>query len=215
MAHAVLYDIYDSIRDLPGSLKGREVVVKTALQYLDGLASETASDADLQLELAEAYQRVGDVQGSALSSSLGQSAQAAVSYGKAMKIADDLARRQPDSVRANLIRMAARESLGDIAALHGDIEASLKLYTAGEAIGEAMIKQDSSNTQIARSLAELYEAGAREDQDIPRAIASGQKSVAMLEQLATARPYSEDLGGRPGIEPLHAVLRAGERQSVR
>ena len=193
MAHAVLYDIYDSIRDLPGSLKGREVVVKTALQYLDGLASETARDTDLQLELAEAYQRVGDVQGSALSSSLGQSAQAAISYSKAMKIADQLARRQPDSVRANLIRMTARESLGDISALHGDIEASLKLYTAGEEIGEVMFKQDPSNAQIAHSLADLYLASAREGQDIPRAIASGRKSVAMFEKLAAANPTSEEL----------------------
>jgi hypothetical protein len=192
MAHAVLYDIYDSIRDLPGSLKAREVVVKTALQYLDGLAVSAAGDPDLQLELAEAYQRVGDVQGSALSSSLGQSAQAAVSYGKAMRIGDDLAKRRPDLIRANLIRIAARESLGDISALRGDVDASLKLYAEGQAIGEAMSRVDPSNPQIQRSLGQLYEASAREDQDIARAIASGRKSVAILDRLAAAQPTNEE-----------------------
>jgi hypothetical protein len=213
MAHAVLYDIYDSIRDLPGSLKGREVVVKTALQYLDGLAVETLRDQDLQLELAEAYQRVGDVQGSALSSSLGDSAQAAVSYRKAMRLADDLARRRPDSVKANLVRMAARESLGDIAALHGDIEASLKLYGAGEEIGESMARQTPSNLPTMQALGLLYDASAREDQDNQRAIASGRKSVAIFERLAAAQPDSEETQAdlASSHSTLSSVLESGNQ----
>jgi hypothetical protein len=213
MAHAVLYDIYDSIRDLPGSLKGREVVVKTALQYLDGLAVETLRDQDLQLELAEAYQRVGDVQGSALSSSLGDSAQAAVSYRKAMRLADDLARRRPDSVKANLVRMAARESLGDIAALHGDIEASLKLYGAGEEIGESMARQNPSNLPTMQALGLLYDASAREDQDNQRAIASGRKSVAIFERLAAAQPDSEETQAdlASSHSTLSSVLESGNQ----
>jgi eukaryotic-like serine/threonine-protein kinase len=204
MAHAVLFDIYDSIRDLPGSLKGREVVVKTALQYLDGLAVETAGDQELQLELAEAYQRVGDVQGSAFSSSLGDSAQAAVSYRKAMRIADELAKRHPDSRRANLIRMVARESLGDISALRGDTEASEKFYSAGEEIGEALLRRDPSNQQAQRSLADLYQSSAREGQDIPRAIAAARKSVAMFERLAVAQPDNEDAQG--DLAASHSTL---------
>ena len=192
MAHAVLYDIYDSIQDLPGSLKGREVVVKTALQYLDGLAVETVRDQDLQLELAEAYQRVGDVQGSTFTSSLGQSAQAAVSYGKAMRLADDLAKRSPDSIKANLVRMIARESLGDISAVRGEIEASLKLYRAGEEIGEAMVRKYPANLPTLRSLGQLYEASAREDQNNARAIDSARKSMAILERVAAAQPKSEE-----------------------
>ncbi len=204
MAHAVLYDIYDSIRDLPGSLKGREVVVKTALQYLDGLSVETVRDQDLQLELAEAYQRVGDVQGSALSSSLGESAQAAVSYGKAMRLADDLARRRPDFIKANLVRMAARESLGDISALHGDIEASLKLYGAGEEIGEAMARRDPSNLPNLRALGQLYDASAREDQNNQRAIDAGRKSVAILERVSAAEPNSEE--AQADLASSHSTL---------
>jgi hypothetical protein len=194
IAHAVLYDLHDAIRDLPGSLKAREIVVKTALQYLDGLAGEAAGDADLQAELAEAYERVGDVQGSASpnQSGLGQMAQATVSYGKARKIADELAERHPESIRANLVRMASRESLGDIAALYGDIEASLKWYRDGEEIGEAMAQRNPHDLQSLRSLAELYDASSREDQDNARATASAKKSLALFERLTAARPASEE-----------------------
>jgi serine/threonine protein kinase len=204
IAHAVLYDIHDAIRDLPGSLKARELVVKTALQYLDGLAGEDMGDLDLQLELAEAYKRVGDVQGSAYQSSLGHGAEAAVSYGKAKRIADELARRHPDSARANLIRMAARESLGDIAALHGDIEGSLKLYGEGQEIGEALAGGDPSNLQSLQSLAELYSASAREDQDNQRAIDTARKSVAIFERLAAAQPDDEEAQGY--LAEAHSLL---------
>jgi len=211
MAHAVLYDIHDAIRDLPGSLKARAVVVKTALQYLDRLAGEAAGDADLQIELAEAYQRVGDVQGSAYESSLGQSAEAALSYGKAMRIADELARRHPDSTRANLVRMAAREGLGGMSALRGDIETALKFYSEGEEIGEAMARQDKANPQSLHSLAELYGASAQEDQDTQRAIASARKSVAIFERLAAAQPGSEEAQSEMagGHSTLSSVLEGG------
>jgi len=211
LAHAVLYDIHDAIRDLPGSLKARELVVQTALQYLDRLAGEARGDPDLQLELAEAYERVGDVQGGAYASSLGHTAEAAASYGKAKAIADELARRDPDSARANLIRMAARESLGDIRALQGDIEGSLKLYSEGGEIGEAMARRAPGDFQNLRTLADLYLASAREDQNNPRAIANARKSVAVFERLGAAQPGNEevqaDLAGADS--ELSSVLESG------
>src|SRR5262249_33455483 len=48
LARSVLYDIHDSIRDLPGSTKARELVVTTALKYLDSLAREAKGDDSLQ-----------------------------------------------------------------------------------------------------------------------------------------------------------------------
>jgi len=204
IAHAVLYDIHDAIRDLPGSLKARELVVQTALQYLDGLAREAMGDLDLQLELAEAYKRVGDVQGGAYRSSLGHSAEAAVSYEKAKRIADELASRHPDSDRANLIRMAARESLGDLRASQGDIAGSLQLYGEGEEIGEAVAGRDPGDLSNLRALGYLYAASAREDQDNSRAIASARKSVAVFERLAAAQPNSEEL--QAALAEAHAEL---------
>jgi tetratricopeptide (TPR) repeat protein len=213
MAHAVLYDIHDAIEDLPGSLKAREVVVKTALQYLDGLSGEAAGDPDLQLELAEAYHRVGDVQGNANQSSLGQSARAAVSYRKSVKIADELARTHPDSTRANLIRMAGRQELGDISALNGDIEASLKLYGEGEEIGESMVHHGQTDPETLHTLAELYGASAREDQDTQRAISSARKSVSIRERLATVQPNNEDLQADLAVSysALSSVLESANR----
>ena len=71
LANSFLFEFHDAIRDLPGSTAARALVVKRALEYLDGLAKESAGDRALRRELAEAYQQVGDVQGNPFMPNLG------------------------------------------------------------------------------------------------------------------------------------------------
>ena len=40
LANTFLFDFHNKIKDLPGSTEAREMVVKTALEYLDSLAQE-------------------------------------------------------------------------------------------------------------------------------------------------------------------------------
>ena len=71
IARAVLYDIHDAVRNLPGSTKAREVIVKTSLDYLDGLRREATNPA-LLADMAAAYMRVGNVQGDVGGRNLGK-----------------------------------------------------------------------------------------------------------------------------------------------
>src|SRR5205085_11974025 len=61
LANSFLFEFHDAIKDLPGATAARELVVRRALEYLDSLAGEAGGDAQLQRELATAYQKVGDV----------------------------------------------------------------------------------------------------------------------------------------------------------
>ncbi len=197
MAHAVLFEIHDSIRDLPGSTKARELVVKTALQYLSGLSREAAGDPDIQLELAQAYERVGDVQGNAITGSLGHTEEALDSYRKAERLADELAQRRPGLAKAALIRMSARQNIGDIYARRGDnMAAALAIYQQAVDIGERLVESDPQNREAMQSLSSLYVAIAREDNDSTRSIAVARKALPVLERLASADPGNEELRQR-------------------
>jgi len=90
LAHSVLFDLNPQIELLAGSTKAREQLVKTSLEYLDSLSSEAGNDSRLQLELAEAYIKVGDVQGNPNYANLGQPVAALESYAKAIAIANKL-----------------------------------------------------------------------------------------------------------------------------
>ncbi len=98
LANTFLFDFHDKIQNLPGSTEAREMVVKTALEYLDSLAQEAGGNTSLQLELAAAYVKVGDVQGNPFASNLGHTAAALASYSKALVMTEKLAAKNPTEV---------------------------------------------------------------------------------------------------------------------
>ncbi|HYX19800.1 MAG TPA: protein kinase [Thermoanaerobaculia bacterium] len=86
LANSFLFEFHDAIRDLPGATAARALVVRRALEYLDSLAAESSGDRALRRELAEAYRRVGDVQGNAYTANLGDVDGAAASYRKSIRL---------------------------------------------------------------------------------------------------------------------------------
>jgi serine/threonine protein kinase len=100
LANAMMFDLHDSIKDLPGATSARKLLVDRALQYLDSLSREVTDDPSLEKELATAYEKVGDVQGLAPFANLGDTAGALVSYDKALEIRRSLAELNPEDVEA-------------------------------------------------------------------------------------------------------------------
>jgi eukaryotic-like serine/threonine-protein kinase len=95
LAHSVLFDYHDAVKNLPGATRVRERLVKDALTYLDSLAREATGDPPLQRELAAAYERVGDVRGEVYGASIGDMTGAIDSYQKALRIHEALAAADP------------------------------------------------------------------------------------------------------------------------
>jgi len=95
LARTVLFDLNPQIESLAGSTKARELLVKTSLEYLNSLAAEAGDDPGMQLELAEAYEKIGDVQGNSKFSNLGHPEASVESYGRALAIARKLGPSQP------------------------------------------------------------------------------------------------------------------------
>jgi tetratricopeptide (TPR) repeat protein len=96
LANTFLFQFYDQVAPLPGSTAVRASIVGTARNYLDSLAKEAGNDQELLFELAEAYQRLGNVQGRTGAANLGQLDDARRSYQNAF----DLYGRLPSAARA-------------------------------------------------------------------------------------------------------------------
>jgi non-specific serine/threonine protein kinase/serine/threonine-protein kinase len=91
LANSLMFEIHDSIRDLPGTIPARKLLVNRALEYLDSLSQESSDDLSLQRELAAAYDRVGDVLGYSGAANLGDFTGALQSYKKALAIRETAA----------------------------------------------------------------------------------------------------------------------------
>jgi tetratricopeptide (TPR) repeat protein len=82
-ANRLIFSYYDGIKSLPGSLPVQRQLVQDALQYLSALRREAggnAHDAQLLIELADAYARIGDIQGNFTEANQGDFDGAAGSY---------------------------------------------------------------------------------------------------------------------------------------
>ena len=116
LARSILFEVYDSIAGLPGSLDARRLLAGRAQRYLDDLARDAGNDPALALELAESYMRLGDVRGAPYAANLGDTAGALESYRKALQILEREAARHPDDL--SILPLLARTcgSVGGILA---------------------------------------------------------------------------------------------------
>lgn len=97
LANSLIYDIHDSMKDVPGTLPARRLIVEKALEYLDSLSKESTDDLALQQELAAAYERVGDLMGNSSAANAGDFKGAIASYKKALEIRVRSAATHPEN----------------------------------------------------------------------------------------------------------------------
>jgi serine/threonine protein kinase len=100
-----LFDIDIEVRQAPGTTKARQLIVGTSLEYLRRLAADAHGDADLALELGNAYMRVARVQGVPVNPNLGDAVQADDSLQQAERLLHSVLEVRPGD-RIAILRSA-------------------------------------------------------------------------------------------------------------
>ncbi|MFN7932008.1 MAG: serine/threonine-protein kinase [Bryobacteraceae bacterium] len=139
LANSFVFDVHDRIQSLPGSIPARQAIVSTALRYLENLREESGQDIALQIELAEAYRRIAEVQGNPTVSNLGDRPGAQKSYRDALALLEPLVRRDLPEARLPYVKV-----------LSGLMQISQEAGDAKSAAGQ--LKQASA--QVVRALSE-------------------------------------------------------------
>jgi serine/threonine protein kinase/tetratricopeptide (TPR) repeat protein len=131
LANSLIFEIHDSIQDLPGATPSRKLLLDRAVEYLDKLSTDTAGDVDLQRELAWGYQRLSAVQGDTSQSNLGQISAAEVSISKSIALFEAVAKANPKNVtdQLNLAMAYRRRAFTDVYERNGrqEIDQSLAI----------------------------------------------------------------------------------------
>ncbi len=201
LAHSVLFDYHDAIANLPGSTPVRERLIKDALEYLNNLAQEAGNDRLLQREIANAYRKIGQIQGNSYYSNLGDTDGAMVSYSKSLAIcerlsASDSLDRETQNELAN-----SHIGMGDMHYGLNDLNSGLQEYERARVICEALILQEPANLEYRRALADLYTKigdikgmeGYPNLGDTIGASESYNKAIAMQEVLVAGDPENLEL----------------------
>jgi len=127
LANSLLFDLHDAIRDLPGATPARRLLVQNAEHYLNSLNEDLPDDDVLRAELAEAYKRVGEIQGDPHYPNLGDLAGASTYYEKALELRKSLWLADSSSTSS---RHALALALGRMAVVYswgGDNDEAIRL----------------------------------------------------------------------------------------
>ena len=196
LANSLLFEINDSIQDLPGAVPARKLLVDRALQYLDSLAQESGPDASLQRELAMAYKRVGDVQGYPFLANLGDTKGALKSYQKAWAIEDPLLKANPENLDDGLNLAVIERRLCELDSMDQNIANAVPECKRAVEVGKRLAAKYPQNTKVQVDLAKDYQtlAGIEGGNlsanmgDTLGALTLHEKAVAIAEKAVAAEP---------------------------
>jgi eukaryotic-like serine/threonine-protein kinase len=226
LANSLLFPVYDSIEDLPGSTAARKLLVEKALHYLDSLSRESQDDSGLQRELAVAYERIGDVQGNSLSANLGDSAGALASDQKALAIRTTLFQANPDRLDDTVSYAKALRVTANALLLNGRTAEAWKLSERASRAAETAARAHPGDRQFLTELSRDYSTQASilggnfnlaNLGNTTDAIAIQQKHVAVEESLLHLDPKNPDAQRSYAVSLAHMgdqYVHVGQRREA-
>lgn len=199
LANSLLFEIHDSIAQLPGSTPAREVLVKRALTYLDTLAGEAADDISLQNELASAYEKVGDVQGGFRSANLGDYSGAIASYRKALAIRESNDRSGGSSIDLDRDLVRTHGKLGDLLTQTGNRKEGFEHAQTLLTLAARLAGNPSAALADKSNLGGAYiDVGSKQADmgDWQQGLEKLRQAVVLFEKLAATNPSDPAISRR-------------------
>ena len=216
LSTSFLFEFNNSIQSLPGATPARKLLTQRALEYLSKLAQQAQGDAGLQRELAEAYLKIGDLQGNPYEPNLGDSHGAAESYDKALAISSGLVQANARDGQARLYLARSYQSLGEVLPLSGNPVDGLKNLRKASEVFEELVRPEPGNRDLRKQLANCYQSlgdlqghsGLQNLGDRVGALESYRKAIAIFDSVAAED--SNDKTARRGGAVLR--IRIGDMQ---
>lgn len=191
LSNSLMFEIHDSVQDLQGSTPTRQLIVSRALEYFDSLAQESGDDPGLQIDLATAYQKIGDIQGNPYSANLGDTPGALKSYQKSVSILESLTNLQT-TTESQISLGKSYRAVGDVMEVEGNVFECVNNYRRSLEIFENLSSQQADNTEVKDELARAYETlgdgMSRMENFEDEKLQNYRRNLAIREDLADQNP---------------------------
>jgi len=114
IARTMMFDVYDEVSRVPGSVPARLLLADTAQRYLESLASDRNADVDVRYDAAQGYFRLAEVVGARTGGgTIGLTSRAKQYYERSRALLEELHAARPG-------RRDIRASLGQVLAMMAD-----------------------------------------------------------------------------------------------
>ena len=191
LANSLIFKIHDGVTNLPNSTPVRRMIIEEALRYLEALRNDPAADESLRIELSQAYQRIGTVQGQGNVANLGDRRAAIDSFTKGLDVLKPLM-TNPAAHQAAAIQYGGTAlSLATTEVVAGDKTLAEAAVRDAESVASRLVAASGATDASKRLLASVHFQYAL--------ITAGEESLAhwktagdIFEALLSARPDDPD-----------------------
>jgi tetratricopeptide (TPR) repeat protein/predicted Ser/Thr protein kinase len=189
LANVFLFDFEESIHNVPGATRARQLLVKTALEYLRSLSRDAAGDPVLMRELAAAYEKVGDIQGGPGAGNVGSTVDAVASYRQAIALREALHDAASPDPQVRIAMVSALVKLAGLQSRTKELDAALESCRRAVSLAEATRKANPGERSAEEVLAQAYLQMAlllQRKKDSRASIAEAQRSLTLRQSIAAA-----------------------------
>jgi tetratricopeptide (TPR) repeat protein len=174
---AILFDFFDAVQKLPGSMDVQKQIVNQSLDYITRMQRESPNDSESAYDLIEAYQRLGNVYANPYSDNLSNPKEGVQAMQRGLDIAYGLMKRNPSDDRARRLVASTEECLGEVLLGAGDADGAAEHMRKAIAAFEEL----ASRADVTADL--LAEASAAHGalSDVMVGIYGGRRDEAIVE----------------------------------
>jgi eukaryotic-like serine/threonine-protein kinase len=194
LSNSLLFELSPRVEKLQGATSARDLLVRRAVEYLDSLARESADDRALQLELASAYEKIGDLQGNPTNPNLIEYDAAIGSYLKAQQIRLSAAATDEAAVQRALAENF--RVLGNIYSQANEFDHAAADLAEARRRYERELARTPGDASVQLALAQTMHDLGRHQSNSSRyaaALAPFEQSIAVAERLRATAPASVEV----------------------
>jgi tetratricopeptide (TPR) repeat protein len=196
LSNSLLSEIDEAIQKLPGSTAAQKLLVNAVLEHLDRAAKDASSDPQMQLDLANAYIRLANVQGNPYDQNIGDEQGALTSLDKAISITRTLALHQPRNAAVEHGLAWAQQSRSEVLWGAGRTQEAVETMRSAAATYQELASRPGAKVDALMDAAtaygglgdELGQTGMASLSDPVAALAAFHKSLELDERIVQVDP---------------------------
>jgi len=196
LSNQLLSEIDEAIQKIPGSTPAQKLLVSTVLEHLDRAAKDSSGDPEMEMDLANAYIRLANVQGNPYDQNVGDAQGALASLDKALSIATTLVRQQPGNAAAAHALGWAQQSRSEVFYGMGRAQEAVATMRAAAATYEELASRPGARIDALMDAAtaygglgdELGQSGMASLSEPVAAMAAFHKSLELDERIVKLDP---------------------------
>ena len=196
LSSSLLSELDEAIKQLPGSTPVQKLLVTRVLEHLDRMASDAQGDRLTQLDLIDAYTRLGNIQGNGYDQNLGDPTGALVSLRKALAIAEPLAASDPNDLEALRALALAQQSRSEVLFTTARTQEAIPSMRAAVATYDRLIAAPKTSPALICEAAaangtlgdELGQSGTASFADSAAALDAFRKTIALDNRALSIDP---------------------------